>query len=213
MKYKLILFISLLLFSLNTQASNSYKDMQHGQYVSTSHLHYVFNKVKRTSDVSQKALAKTFDYYENNRYTKYLSPNYIAIADYTKLASQKRLFIINLHTGEVRKHLVAHGLNSGAKGDRVWNAGNTAGSYKTPTGFFKVGHKEGITSKKRYNYLGLDGLEWKNRNAKKREIILHTAAYVGRSGRSHGCFAIQPEDKWQVFSRLKRALLFSYVGN
>jgi hypothetical protein len=213
MKVKKLLLYALLFLSLSIEASSSYRDRQHGQYVSISHLHYVFNKVKRTSDISQKALAKTFDYYENNRYTKYLSPNFIGIADYTKLASQKRLFIINLHTGEVRKHLVAHGLNSGAKGDRVWSAGNIAGSYKTPTGFFQVGHKERITSKKRYNYLTLDGLEWKNRNAKKREIILHTASYVGKAGRSHGCFAIEPRDKWQVFSRLKRALLFSYVGD
>jgi len=213
MKTKLILFSSLLLFSLNIEASSSYIDMQYGNYVSKSHLYYVFNKVKGSSNVSEKALAKTFDYYEKNRYAKHLSPNYIAIADYTKYASQKRLFIINLHTGEVKKHLVAHGVNSGAKGGRVWSASNRIGSFQTPTGFFKVGHKEGITTRKRYNYLSIDGLERKNRNAKKREIILHTASYVGSSGRSHGCFAIQPKDRLQVFSRMKRALLFSYVGD
>ncbi|CAA6802469.1 MAG: Unknown protein [uncultured Sulfurovum sp.] len=213
MKTKHLLFSSLLFFSLNSQASTSYGNMQHGNHLSVSQLHYVFNQVKRNSNVSQKALAKTFFYYENNRYAKGLSPNYVAIADYTKYASEKRLFIINLHTAEVTKYLVAHGRNSGARGDRVWSAGNTLGSYKTPTGFFKIGSKEGITSKKKYNYLGLDGLEWKNRNAKQREIILHTASYVGTAGRSLGCFAIQPEDKWQVFSKMKRALLFSYVGD
>lgn len=212
MKTKLILFSSLLFFSLSMEASTSYNNNKHRSYVSINHLHYVFNKVKKSSNVSEKALAKTFNYYESNRYSKHLSPNFIAIADYTKLASQKRLFIINLHTGEVKKYLVAHGINSGAKGDRVWNASNTAGSYQTPTGFFKVGHKAGVTSKK-YNYLGLDGLEWKNKNARKRQIILHTASYVGRAGRSHGCFAIKPEDRWQVFSRMKRALLFSFVGD
>ncbi|CAA6809111.1 MAG: Unknown protein [uncultured Sulfurovum sp.] len=213
MKTKHLLFSSLLFLSLNIETSASYLDRQNKSHVSVSHLHYVFNKVKTTSSVSQKALAKTFFYYENNRYTKNLSPNYIAIADYTKLASQKRLFIINLQTAEVTKYLVAHGVNSGARGDRVWDAGNKLGSNKTPTGFFRVGTKEGITAKKRYHYIGLDGLEWKNRNAKKREIILHTASYVGTSGRSHGCFAIKPEDKRQVFSRMKKALLFSYVGD
>ncbi|CAA6810147.1 MAG: Unknown protein [uncultured Sulfurovum sp.] len=212
MKSKLILLSSLLFLSINTCASSTYKDIKYGSYVSIAHLKYIYNKVKRTSSVSEKALAKTFHYYEKNRYAKYLSPNYLAIADYTKFASQKRLFIINLHTGEVNKHLVAHGLNSGARGDRVWSAGNQAGSYKTPTGFFKVGYKEGITFRKKYDYLGLDGLEWKNRNAKQREIILHTASYVGSLGRSHGCFAIEPKDKREVFSRMKSALLFSYVG-
>ncbi len=213
MNKKYILLTSLLLLSIHTQASSSYKEIKYGTHVSVSHLHYVFNKVKRISDVSEKALAKTFYYYENNRYSKHLSPNFLAIADYTKVASQKRLFIINLHTGKVSSHMVAHGVNSGAKGDRVWNASNKAGSNQTPTGFFKVGYKEGITSRKKYKYLGLDGLEWKNRNAKKREIILHTAPYVGRAGRSHGCFAIKPEDRWQIFSRMKGALLFSYVGD
>ncbi|HHS92003.1 MAG TPA: hypothetical protein ENK82_01535, partial [Campylobacterales bacterium] len=137
---------------------------------------------------------------------------YIVIADYTKLASQKRLYIIDLHTADVSSYFVAHGRNSGAKGDRVWDASNVMGSYKTPTGFFKVGAKERVTTTKRYDYLSVEGLEWKNRNAKRREIILHTAWYVGTKGRSRGCFAIKPEDKWQVFSRAKNALLYSYAG-
>ena len=213
MKKKYFLVTLLLFLSINLEAKSSYKDLQYGNYVSISHLHYVFNQVKRTSNITQKALAQTFDYYEKNRYTKHLSPNFLAIADYTKSAFEKRLFIIDLHSGEVKKHLVAHGRNSGDKGDRVRRASNIAGSYQTPTGFFKVGSKEGITYKKRYNYLGVEGLEWKNRNAKKREIILHTAAYVAKAGRSRGCFAIKPEDRWQVFSRMKNALLFSYAGN
>lgn len=213
MKKKLILLTFLLIAAVNTQAATSYQNIKYGQYVPVSHLHYVFNKVKRNSSVSQKALAKAFYFYENNRYEKRLSPNYIVIADYTKVASEKRLFLINLHTGEVRNYLVAHGLNSGERGDRVWNAGNRLGSYKTPTGFFKIGSKEGITTRKKYNYIALDGLEWKNRNARQREIILHTASYVGKIGRSRGCFAIKPEDRRAVFSKVKRALLFSYVGD
>ncbi|CAA6814568.1 MAG: Unknown protein [uncultured Sulfurovum sp.] len=212
MKTKHILFTSLVFFSLNTQSLTAYGYVQQGKHVSVSHLQYVFNKVKQTSNVSEKALAKTFHYYENNRHTQRLSANYLAIADYTKSAWEKRLFIINLHTGNVTPYLVAHGRNSGDRGDRVWSAGNTAGSFKTPTGFFKIGSKEGITSRKKYNYLGLDGLEWENRNARQREIILHTAPYVGNAGRSHGCFAIKPEDRGAVFSRMKRALLLSYTG-
>ena len=82
----------------------------------------------------------------------------------------------------------------------------------TPFGFFKIGAKEGITYKKKYKYLSVEGLEWKNRNAKQRDILLHTASYVAKAGRSYGCFAILPKDRWQVFSRLKTALLYSYTG-
>ena len=212
MKFKIITSSLLLLLSTTLDAKSSYNDWHFGHYVSKSHLHYVFNKVKRTSNVSQKALAKTFNYYEHNRYRKHLSQDFIAIADYTKLATQKRLYIINLHTGAVSRYFVAHGVNSGAKGGRVWRSSNVYGTNMTPYGFFKVGRKEGKTVKKRHNYLPIEGLEWKNRNARKREILLHTASYVSRLGRSNGCFAILPEDRWKVFPRLKSALLYSYTG-
>jgi len=208
MKHIILALTILLFISINCTAKSSY----YGNYVSVSHLHKVFNYVKRNSNVSQRALSQTFNFYERNRYKKRLSPNYIAIADYTKTAMEKRLYIINLHSGAVHAHYVAHGKNSGAMGGRVWRASNRMNSFQTPTGFFKVGKKEGLTSK-RYNYLGIEGLEWKNRNAKKRGILLHTANYVNWGGRSRGCFAITPQDKQQVFSRLKTALLYSYTGH
>ncbi len=205
---QIILVLSILLV---TTTSSSAKSSYRSGYVSNYHLHKVFNRVKQTSDVSQYALSNAFNYYEKNRYRKHLSPNYMAIADYTKLATTKRLYIINLHNGRVYRHKVAHGKNSGAMGGRVWRASNRMNSFQTPTGFFKVGRREGLTSK-RYRYLGIEGLEWKNRNAKKRDILLHTAKYVKWGGRSGGCFAIEPKDKKAVFARLKTALLYSYVG-
>jgi len=208
---KSILLIVSLLFTLSSSVygTSSYR---HGHYVSKSHLHKIFNRVKRNSNVSQKALAKTFAYYGKNRYKKHLSPDYIAIADYTKRATTKRLYIVNLHTGKVRRYFLAHGVKSGQKGGRVWHSSNRHGSHMTPFGFFKIGAREGVTYKKKYKYLGVQGLEWKNRNAKKRDILLHTAWYVQRLGRSYGCFAIRPQDRWQVFSRLKKALFYSYTG-
>lgn len=189
-----------------------------GPYLTLYRLHQVFNSVKKHSDVSQKALARTFAYYEKYRYIKHLSSQYISIADYTKTALQRRLYIINLYTGEINSYLVAHGVNSGAKGGRVWRSSNRRGSHKTPYGFFKIGFKEGKTTKKGYDYLSVRGLEWSNRNAglspRKggRDILVHTASYVARAGRSHGCFAIRPEDKLSVFPKLKGSLFYSYTG-
>jgi len=209
MKKLILLTLTLLLFSTNSIATTTYSKRA---YVSVAHLHKIFEKAKRNSDVSEKALADAFAFYEKNHYKKRLSSNYIAVADYTKVALHKRLYIVNLHTGRVTTYLVAHGINSGKKYGRVVNAGNGKGSFKTPTGFFKVGVKEGITTKKRYKYLSVDGLEWKNRNARKRQILLHTASYVARAGRSYGCFAIEPKDKEEIFSKLRTALLYSYTG-
>ena len=208
---KIILLLTLTLFIFPTSSiarTTYYKSA----YVSVAHLHKIFEKAKRNSDVSEKALADAFAFYEKNRYRRRLSSEYIAVADYTKVALHKRLYIINLHTGKVSRYLVAHGVNSGAKYGRVISAGNAKGSLKTPTGFFKVGVKEGITTKKRYKYLSVDGLERQNRNARERQILVHTASYVSRAGRSYGCFAIEPKDKSQIFSKLKKALLYSYTG-
>jgi len=209
MKKITIITIFILFITTNLTATNNYYK---NHYATVSHLHQVFEKVKRNSDVTQQALAEAFSFYEKNCYKKRLSPYYIAIADYTKVALHKRLYIIDIRTGEVNSYLVAHGVNSGEKYGRVLKSGNTKGSFQTPTGFFKIGTKEGITTKKRYNYLSLDGLEAKNRNARRRQILLHTAWYVASAGRSYGCFAIEPKDKNEIFSKLKTALLYSYAG-
>ncbi|SFV65627.1 hypothetical protein MNB_SV-14-1288 [hydrothermal vent metagenome] len=209
MKKLILLTFTLLLFTTCSIATSTYYK---NSYVTVSCLHRIFEKAKRNSDVSERALANAFAFYEKNRFQKRLSPHYLAIADYTKVALHKRLYIINLHTGEVSRYLVAHGINSGERYGRVVSPSNAKGSCKTPIGFFKVGLKEGITTKKRYNYLCVYGLEWKNRNARKRQILLHTAWYVAKGGRSYGCFAIDPKDRVEIFSKLKTALLYSYAG-
>jgi len=205
------IFIIFSIFLFLTTTSSS-KSTNMGHYVTIPHLHKIYNKVKKNSNVSQRALSRTFKFYERNCHEKKLSPNYIAIADYTKVAMEKRLYIINLHSGKVYRYLVAHGRNSGAKGGRVWRSSNKIGSYMTPFGFFKIGSKEGITVKKKYKYLSVEGLEEKNKNVKKRDILMHTANYVNWGGKSYGCFAIRPQDKYQIFSKLKNAMLYSYTG-
>jgi len=218
MKKLIILFSLLTLISTNIYAKNSYNNKYKGSYVSVSHLHTVFDRVKQTSNVSQRALSQAFTYYEKNRYKKKLSADYIAIADYTKSAMEKRLYIIDLHSGKVNRHMVAHGKNSGLKGGRVWRSSNVINSYMTPYGFFKVGSREGVTYRKKYKYLSVQGLEWSNRKVGEptrkggRDILLHTAKYVASGGRSYGCFSIRPQDKKAVFNRIKTALLYSYTG-
>ena len=216
---KIIIGLSILFFvSTSTYAKSSYANSHKGHYVSVSHLHKIFNNVKNKSSVSQRALSKAFHFYEKNRYKKKLSPDYIAIADYTKVATQKRLYIIDLHSGGVARHFVAHGKKSGAKGGRVWRSSNVINSYMTPYGFFKVGSREGTTYKMKHRYLSVQGLESTNKKVGEptrkggRDILLHTAKYVAKGGRSYGCFAIKPQDKYRVFTRLKKALLFSYTG-
>ncbi|MEJ2308924.1 MAG: murein L,D-transpeptidase catalytic domain family protein [Gammaproteobacteria bacterium] len=178
----------------------------------------VYARLLQSGKVNKQALQKAFKYYENNRYTRELSDRHMAIADYTQTALTRRLHIIDLKSGNVKSYQVAHGRRSGPVGGRVHTVSNVVGSNKTSKGFFKVGFKEGRTRTKGYHYLPIEGLESANRKVGLptrlggRDVIVHTASYVESGGRSNGCFAIRPQDKRQVFSKLKGALLYSYAG-
>ncbi len=213
MKILLLGLVLLLSFSMNLEAKKTYS-----KYYSNWHLNRIHKRVSLKSDVNKKALNRAFSYYKKNRYRLKLSKRYLAIADYTKISDQKRLYIIDLKDGKVYRHYVAHGVKSGAKGGRVWRSSNALNSHMTPYGFFKVGTNEGVTAKKRYKYLPIRGLEKSNKKVGLptryggRDVVLHTASYVDHGGRSYGCFAIMPQDRWAVFTKLKRALLYSYTG-
>lgn len=184
----------------------------------TWHLNQIYKKVSKKSNINKRALRKAFAYYKKYQYKKKLSKNYLAIADYTKTAKHKRLYIINLYNGKIYRHKVAHGKYSGRIGGKVKRSSNKRGTHMTPYGFFKVGTHVGKTKKKHYRYLSVKGLQWSNRKvgypARKggRDIIVHPAKYVKGGGRSHGCFAIEKRGMWTVFKRLKKALFYSYTG-
>ncbi len=212
---KLFIQFTLILFLFNStiEARSSYN-----KYYSIHHLNTIERRVNAHSTVNKKALREAFRYYKKNRYKQRLSKRYLAIADYTKVAQRKRLYIIDLRNGKIYQYQVAHGKNSGAKGGRVWRSSNRLNSHMTPYGFFKVGSREGITGRKRYKYLPIRGLQRSNKKVGLpsrfggRDVIVHTASYVNSGGRSYGCFAIRPQDKKVVFKRLKTALLYSYTG-
>jgi len=181
-------------------------------------LNRVYKKVAKKTNINKKALKKAFNFYKKNKTKKALSSNYLAIADYTKTARSKRLFIINLKNGAVYKHKIAHGKYSGVIGGRVKRSSNRRNTKMTPYGFFKVGRSVGRTKKKGYKYLSVKGLNRSNRKVGYpsrlggRDIVIHPAKYVKFGGRSHGCFAICPKERSRIFRKLKNALLYSYTG-
>ena len=181
-------------------------------------LNRIYKRVLKKTDISRRALKKAFAFYKRNRAKRGLSSRYMAIADYTKTARKKRLYIINLRNGRVYRHKIAHGKRSGSLGGRVRRSSNRRNSKMTPYGFFKVGSKVQRTKKRHYRYLAVKGLERSNRKVGYptrmggRDVILHPAKYVNYGGRSHGCFSICPQDRRAIFAKLKKALLYSYTG-
>ncbi|MEC7240725.1 MAG: murein L,D-transpeptidase catalytic domain family protein [Myxococcota bacterium] len=138
------------------------------------------------------------------------------IIDYSMDSNQKRLWVIDMATGEVlfQEH-VAHGVNSGAK--RVERMSNVEESRSSNLGLLRTAE----TYYGRHGYsLRLDGLEpGFNDNARSRHIVIHAASYVtdafieqyGRAGRSWGCPALDPDVAHALIDRIKGgSLVFGY---
>ena len=140
----------------------------------------------------------------------------ITIIDFSLPSTARRLWTINLETGEVLFNtLVAHGRNTGQNIAEKFS--NIPQSYQSSLGFFLT---DQVYTGKHGHSLRLKGLE-KNINDKawERAIVIHGADYVsesfikahGRLGRSHGCPAIPPEITEDFISAIKEgSLLFIY---
>lgn len=153
---------------------------------------------------------------------KFHNRNFITIIDYTKPSTSRRLFLVDMRTGEVQRYLVSHGKNSGWLYATKFS--NRPGSFESSPGFFRTGVK--FCSVDHGPCLELHGLQKGiNDNALNRGIIMHGAHYAGaraisvngahgstRLGRSLGCPAIPMEVAEHVIDRIKGgSLLYIYT--
>ena len=140
----------------------------------------------------------------------------ITIADLSKPSNQKRLFVINIKTGEVLFNtLVAHGKNSGQEYAKKFS--NSESSFESSLGFYTT--TDTYFGKHGYS-LRLNGCEKGfNDKANKRAIVIHGAEYVSESyieqngflGRSYGCPAIPVELSKRIIDVIKNgSCLFVY---
>ncbi|OWY23897.1 hypothetical protein C7N43_21095 [Sphingobacteriales bacterium UPWRP_1] len=144
---------------------------------------------------------------------------HLAIIDFTKPSSEKRLFIVDLFTHSlVFNTYVAHGKNSGLIYAERFS--NSPESLQSSLGFY-------ITDETYYGQHGyslrLDGQDLGfNENARSRAIVMHGAPYVGesfvnrygRTGLSWGCPAISLEEHKDIIDFMKSGnCLFIYGNN
>ena len=137
----------------------------------------------------------------------------VTIVDYSRLSREKRLWVIDVATGEIlARELVAHGRNSG--GDRADRFSNREGSYQSSIGTFVTG---GTYTGKHGRSLRLRGLDaGLNDNALSRAIVIHGADYVnegivrqlGRLGRSLGCPALAPAATNRIIDLIRDGTTF-----
>lgn len=149
---------------------------------------------------------------------RFRNTRYMTIIDYTKPSYTKRMYIVNLQTAEVERHLVAHGKNSGSV--FATDFSNIVDSLKSCKGLFITGEQ----------YIGghgtslvLHGLEkGVNDNALQRGIVMHGADYVskdslvrnrGRLGLSWGCPAVSLREIDHIVERIKDGSLLYIHAN
>ncbi|MCB0817528.1 MAG: murein L,D-transpeptidase catalytic domain family protein, partial [Flavobacteriales bacterium] len=153
------------------------------------------------------------------REAKRESGHILAIADFSRPSTEKRLYIIDLEARQlVLRTYVAHGANTGELYAEHFS--NREGSHQSSLGLYRVGAE--IVSPKHGAALLLHGLDrGVNDKALEREIIMHGADYVseafiaehGRLGRSWGCPAVPREHMQRLVTLLADGgLLFVYGG-
>lgn len=143
--------------------------------------------------------------------------NVLTIIDYSKPATEKRLWIVDMEKKKVTlEQLVAHGSGSGDY-HKAKSFSNVNGSHQSSLGVFVTGEtyngKNGLS-------LRLQGLEKGiNDKAERRAIVIHGASYAsdnflkrtGRLGRSWGCPAIDPRYTKETINQIKGgSVVFAY---
>lgn len=143
--------------------------------------------------------------YYNKNIRQIRNSRFIAVADFKMRSNEKRLFILDLETGKMSRHLVSHGKGSDPDADGFPTLfSNDVGSFKSSLGFYlTLGTYQG-----RNGYsMRLRGLEKTNSNAEARAVVMHSAKYVnektGVVGMSLGCTAVDPVVSDDLINRLK----------
>jgi hypothetical protein len=137
---------------------------------------------------------------------------YLAIADMSKYSGKDRYWLVDLMSGTVEAHKVAHGDGSDPDNNGYATAfGNTDGSHMTSLGFYLTGE---IYDGTHPHSMRLDGLsaagspnDMANTNARPRLIVMHEADYVddtntSQQGRSNGCLALDPSIEVAMVDRI-----------
>ena len=173
----------------------------------------LYDKVLQNSDVPEEALYKAFAYYDDH-HDEIPNQKWITIFDIKQHSGNRRMYIINMETGDVSAIHTSHGKNSDLDHDGYATSfSNENGSNKSSLGFMLTA--ETYYGKHGYS-LRMDGLESRNSNVRARAIVVHGASYVDPSwdkmGRSLGCPAVSDANKQWVIDRIKEGSLF-YIYN
>ncbi|GGH78422.1 hypothetical protein GCM10011379_46290 [Filimonas zeae] len=190
---------------------NEKTDMAAAQRMSDS-VYYQLNL--DSLGLSQQAFFEAYKGYqfllEKNKLKK---PELLTICDFSQSSTHKRLYVLNVKTGEVLFNTyVAHGRNSGA--EFATSFSNLNSSHKSSLGFMVTA--ETYSGKAGYS-MRFDGQEAGiNSNVRMRDVVMHGSTYVnadrgddGQSmGRSYGCPAVSYTEHKAIINEIKDGSCF-----
>jgi hypothetical protein len=141
--------------------------------------------------------------------------DFLTIVDFSQHSRYKRMYLIDMRTGQVERFVVSHGKGSEpVKNGEATQFSNVENSFMSSLGFY-------LTEPDTYvgkwgTSLRIQGLEKTNNLAMKRAIVIHGADYVeagrDRTGNSEGCFALELSKIKDVTSKIAgRSLIFAYT--
>ena len=159
---------------------------------------------KQTPTLSLKALYISYIAYMRARTMGYDREQVLTIVDYTKPATEPRLWVFDLKRNKLLyKVVVAHGVGSG-RGLYVQRLSNTVDTYASSIGVMLTGAP--YTGYYGYS-LDLYGLEAGfNDKAYERRIVMHPWPPLKKNqviGRSNGCLVINPAISENLINRIK----------
>jgi hypothetical protein len=136
------------------------------------------------------------------------------VIDFTQSSNNKRMYVINMHTGAVARYLVAHG--NGSDPSHTGYAkkfSNSPGSNMSSLGMYVTGQEyDGSHGRS----MRLVGLESSNNNAMDRAIVVHGAWYVDPQytplGRSQGCPAVEERYIGTLVTQLRGGSVYYIWG-
>lgn len=162
----------------------------------------------RRAAIPKAHLERTLNVFAENQS---MIPNqrYVGMIDFNKHTSRRRLFILDLKTGEFEGYMLAHGKGSDPEGNGYAKYfSNQDGTEASSLGCAIAGGQAYGENGRKILYL--HGFEKTNDEMCDREVVMHPAKYVGW-GRSHGCPAIKPNEVDEVYKKLgKGGLLCAY---
>lgn len=179
-----------------------------------------YDRLDPTNQIPRGLLEDAILYYDMNL-PLIPKTQFFVVTDMSLYSGKDRYWLVDVATGAVEAHKVAHGDGSDPDNNGYADSfGNVDGSHKTSLGFYLTGE---IYDGTHPHSMRLDGLSkdgspngMANTNVRPRLIVVHEASYVDdantrQQGRSNGCLALDPEIEVSMVDRIHDGTLI-YVA-